>query len=171
MSLKDATYEQVKNLLETSPLTADTQIDFEDELISWHWSQAVEEWLTSSEYPNLSPWHDINYISFKDGFVWDVNIVFALPLQDIIDVFGDDFRVYPVGSDGRQSIYGLVYHEPAGVFMTSLDCDNPAVSPETFIGNYYYRSTFIPALDDPETTVLWQGYSTELQDCSFFKPG
>lgn len=171
MSLKDATYEQIKSLLETSPFTSDAQIKFEDKRISWYWSHTVEQWFTSSTYPNLGPWHDLNYINFKNGLVWDVNIAFALPLKDIIDVFGDDFRTYPFGSDGRWNVYGLAYQEPSGIFTTSKNCDSPDFPPDTLIENYYYRSTFIPTLDDPETTILWQGYSTELQNCSFFKPG
>ncbi|MEP6985534.1 MAG: hypothetical protein ABI970_08045 [Chloroflexota bacterium] len=169
-SLNGATYSQVRELLETSSWTKGAEITFDAGNISWRWPEAAVHQVVSPEYPGLSQFRDVNYIDFQNGIVQKIVIVFSLPIKDIIAEFGDDFDVYPFAYYGRFTTYALVYRSLGGeIFEAMVDCQNPQITPDTLVMNYYYRYGLSSEIAT-KNPIRWQGYTTQLPDCSAFQP-
>jgi len=172
VSLNNATYDDVRELLQSAAWTRQALIEFEEDHISWRWSDTVIRRLVSDEFPGLSQFRDLNYIDFEGGVVENINIVFALPLEDVIAEFGNEFRVYPYGYYGRFTTYALMYETlRGGILEAMVDCTNPQMTPKTFLMNYYYRRGLTAELAGTSDGVPWQGYETQLADCTAFQPG
>lgn len=173
-SLAEKTYEQTRKLLETHPLTQDATFDFQEDNIDWTWSETATLLLTSGRHDHLNPYlnMDLNVIIFSrelDGKVSSVTVALRSPLYEIIEVFGDNFLVYPLGAVRNIHAYGIVYDDLPGVFEVHLDCNQPELTSHTDIVRYYYSYT----PDLRATGTIWEGYGTQLPDCSApaFQPG
>lgn len=184
-SLNGLSYAEIQNLLENHPLTYDASFEYDTNRIKWIWSNRARS-LISQKFSKLPYYDDLNFVEFEKNRVSKIGIVFGYSLADIIDIYGNKFIVYPYIDAGLAgTTYALEYPELEGWFIVSKRCENPYLTPNTFVVSYIYMVNDEPYYvkhttppedwtgnpDDWFEPVHWSDYQTEIQSCSAFVPG
>ena len=176
-SLRGATYEEARTVLQTSPLTDQSQLITEQvpggQEIKWLWPDDIAERLTSQK-----TWLDrkdhyfyaseYNYVTIRDGFVQEVRLTFAVQLDRLMDELGPPEAAFPDTLLGfGNMIVSLAYEEPLGYFEIRTRCQ-PEISPNQTVHAYYYSESIRANLFDTQSPFIshWSGYNTQVSDCA-----
>lgn len=141
---------------------------------TWEWLPSLyfaRKFNTLDRYSNL----DWNYPPFtlngirpnEDG--WEVTLVFRIELQHIIAQFGEPSLAVPYTYTRTGGMYFKLYFDQMnGYFVASIRCDSAALEANTTVVAHRSTTNSSPTAD-PQA-IIWQGYTSDLPNCSIFQP-
>jgi hypothetical protein len=171
-SVENIPLDSVASILENSDLVEIESIDRTTNEIRWEWSTETIQRLSYEKVDTYSI-IDENVIRFdEDGNLLSYSLVFHIPLDEMLNTFGEAFIVLPWTSHRILGAgYAILYPQLSGYFVVYADCGEPYFTDTSDVTNYVFVETMQIEIRQIHQFAIWNGYETALPNCSTFPAG